>query len=107
VDARALVAGPTDLAVLSEAKKDPTTNLPGLIERTSPPTSSTIPTYSWPIGAGTVNGLDAAIRHRPDPVIEEPTDAIIRLSATCSCGSDLGAYITAPRMWPPSRVRIR
>lgn len=29
---------------------------------------------------------------RPDPRIEEPTDAIIRLAATCICGSDLWPY---------------
>ncbi|HZU12282.1 MAG TPA: zinc-dependent alcohol dehydrogenase family protein [Chloroflexota bacterium] len=29
---------------------------------------------------------------RPDPTIIEPTDAIIRLSATCICGSDLWPY---------------
>jgi threonine dehydrogenase-like Zn-dependent dehydrogenase len=29
---------------------------------------------------------------RPDPTIIEPTDAIIRLSATCVCGSDLWPY---------------
>jgi threonine dehydrogenase-like Zn-dependent dehydrogenase len=26
---------------------------------------------------------------RPDPTIIEPTDAVIRLSVTCVCGSDL------------------
>lgn len=29
---------------------------------------------------------------RPDPTIELPTDAVIRMSATCVCGSDLWAY---------------
>jgi threonine dehydrogenase-like Zn-dependent dehydrogenase len=29
---------------------------------------------------------------RPDPTIIEPTDAVIRLSATCVCGSDLWLY---------------
>jgi threonine dehydrogenase-like Zn-dependent dehydrogenase len=29
---------------------------------------------------------------RPDPTIIAPTDAIIRLSATCVCGSDLWPY---------------
>jgi threonine dehydrogenase-like Zn-dependent dehydrogenase len=32
------------------------------------------------------------IEDRPDPVIVEPTDAIIRLAATCVCGSDLWPY---------------
>jgi threonine dehydrogenase-like Zn-dependent dehydrogenase len=29
---------------------------------------------------------------RPDPTIVEPTDAVIRLSAACVCGSDLWPY---------------
>ena len=32
------------------------------------------------------------VEDRPDPVIVEPTDAIIRLAATCICGSDLWPY---------------
>jgi threonine dehydrogenase-like Zn-dependent dehydrogenase len=32
------------------------------------------------------------IEDRPDPEILQPTDAIIRLSATCVCGSDLWPY---------------
>src|SRR5438477_1524209 len=35
---------------------------------------------------------DVRIDARPDPRIVEPTDAIIRLSATCVCGSDLWPY---------------
>ena len=35
--------------VPSEAKKLPMTNWPGRIVATSLPTSSTIPTYSWPM----------------------------------------------------------
>ncbi|GAA1017510.1 alcohol dehydrogenase [Acrocarpospora pleiomorpha] len=35
---------------------------------------------------------DIRVEHRPDPAIIEPTDAIIRLSATCICGSDLWPY---------------
>src|SRR3954462_12764623 len=33
-----------------------------------------------------------SIEQRDDPEILEPTDAIIRLSATCVCGSDLWPY---------------
>lgn len=33
-----------------------------------------------------------SVQDRPDPRIEEPTDAIIRLAATCVCGSDLWPY---------------
>lgn len=35
---------------------------------------------------------DVRIEERPDPKIVEPTDAIIRLSAACVCGSDLWPY---------------
>src|SRR2546425_4247516 len=35
---------------------------------------------------------DVRIDDRPDPRIVEPTDAIIRMSATCVCGSDLWSY---------------
>ena len=35
---------------------------------------------------------DVRVEEREDPRIEEPTDAIIRLAATCICGSDLWPY---------------
>ena len=35
---------------------------------------------------------DVRIEDRPDPVITEPTDAVIRTVATCVCGSDLWPY---------------
>ena len=35
---------------------------------------------------------DVRFEERPDPAILEPTDAILRLSATCVCGSDLWPY---------------
>ena len=35
---------------------------------------------------------DVRVEDREDPTIIEPTDAIIRLSATCICGSDLWPY---------------
>jgi threonine dehydrogenase-like Zn-dependent dehydrogenase len=35
---------------------------------------------------------DVRVEDRDDPRIVEPTDAIIRLSATCVCGSDLWPY---------------
>jgi len=41
---------------------------------------------------------DIRFDERPDPTIIEPTDVILRLSATCVCGSDLWPYrgIDAP-----------
>jgi len=35
---------------------------------------------------------DIRVEHRDDPTIEKPTDAIIRLAATCVCGSDQWPY---------------
>jgi threonine dehydrogenase-like Zn-dependent dehydrogenase len=35
---------------------------------------------------------DVRLEDRPTPTIEKPTDAIIRLAATCICGSDLWPY---------------
>jgi threonine dehydrogenase-like Zn-dependent dehydrogenase len=35
---------------------------------------------------------DIRLEQRPDPVIEKPTDAIIRITAACVCGSDLWPY---------------
>jgi threonine dehydrogenase-like Zn-dependent dehydrogenase len=35
---------------------------------------------------------DVRVEDRPDPAIEKPTDAVIRLTAACVCGSDLWPY---------------
>jgi threonine dehydrogenase-like Zn-dependent dehydrogenase len=35
---------------------------------------------------------DVRVEERPDPAIIHPTDAIIRLAATCVCGSDLWSW---------------
>ena len=35
---------------------------------------------------------DVRVEERPDPEIQLPTDAIIRVTATCICGSDLWPY---------------
>jgi threonine dehydrogenase-like Zn-dependent dehydrogenase len=35
---------------------------------------------------------DIRVEDRPDPRIEAPTDAVVRLAATCVCGSDLWPY---------------
>jgi threonine dehydrogenase-like Zn-dependent dehydrogenase len=52
-------------------------------------------------GAVLYGPRDVRFEERPEPTIVEPTDAIISLSATCICGSDLWPYrganpITAP-----------
>jgi len=43
-------------------------------------------------GAVIYGPRDVRLEVRDDPTIVEPTDAIIRLSATCICGSDLWPY---------------
>ena len=43
-------------------------------------------------GAVLYGPRDVRVEDRPAPTIVEPTDAIIRLSATCICGSDLWPY---------------
>jgi threonine dehydrogenase-like Zn-dependent dehydrogenase len=35
---------------------------------------------------------DVRVEQRPDPTIQQPTDAVIRLAAACVCGSDLWPY---------------
>jgi len=35
---------------------------------------------------------DVRVEERAEPAIDKPTDAVIRLAATCICGSDLWAY---------------
>ena len=43
-------------------------------------------------GVMMVSPGDVRVIEREDPRILEPTDAIVRLAATCICGSDLWAY---------------
>jgi threonine dehydrogenase-like Zn-dependent dehydrogenase len=45
---------------------------------------------------------DVRVEDRPDPTIEQPTDAIIRLSATCVCGSDLWPYRGVEKLEGPT-----
>jgi threonine dehydrogenase-like Zn-dependent dehydrogenase len=45
---------------------------------------------------------DVRVEDRDDPRIIEPTDAIIRLSATCVCGSDLWPYRGLDAVQEPS-----
>ena len=45
---------------------------------------------------------DVRVEDRPEPTIVEPTDAIIRLAATCICGSDLWPYRGADPVTSPS-----
>jgi threonine dehydrogenase-like Zn-dependent dehydrogenase len=45
---------------------------------------------------------DVRVEERPEPKILAPTEAIIRLSATCICGSDLWPYRGADPIHKPS-----
>ncbi|MBU2663908.1 zinc-dependent alcohol dehydrogenase family protein [Actinoplanes bogorensis] len=45
---------------------------------------------------------DVRVENRPDPRIEQPTDAVLRLSATCVCGSDLWPYRGIQKMDGPA-----
>ncbi|MGW8882649.1 IMP dehydrogenase, partial [Streptomyces mirabilis] len=35
---------------------------------------------------------DVRVENVPDPVIKHPTDALVRITASCVCGSDLWPY---------------
>src|SRR3954452_2041228 len=39
---------------------------------------------------------DVRVEQLPDPVLEEPTDALVRVVRTCVCGSDLHPYHSMP-----------
>lgn len=43
-------------------------------------------------GAVLYGPRDVRFEQRPEPAIQEPTDAVIRIAATCVCGSDLWPY---------------
>jgi threonine dehydrogenase-like Zn-dependent dehydrogenase len=47
---------------------------------------------------------DFRVEHREDPRILKPTDAIVRLTATCVCGSDLWPYRGAEPIDGPSPI---
>ena len=51
--------------------------------------------WGWPMKAVTWQGKrDVRVEDVPDPQIQEPTDAIIRITSTNICGSDLHLYET-------------
>ncbi|MFD8033140.1 alcohol dehydrogenase catalytic domain-containing protein, partial [Streptomyces sp. NPDC059717] len=47
---------------------------------------------------------DVRIEDVPDPVIEQPTDALVRITASCICGSDLWSYATMAAHDGPVRM---
>lgn len=46
---------------------------------------------------------DVQVEDVPDPTIQRPTDAIVRVSAACVCGSDLWAYRGIRELSQPTR----
>src|SRR3954466_1332934 len=48
---------------------------------------------------------DVRFEERETPTIEEPTDAVLRISATCVCGSDLWPYRGIQPLEGPSPLR--
>ena len=54
---------------------------------------------------------DVRFEERPEPAIVQPTDAIVRTSVTCVCGSDLWPYrganpIPSRRPWDTSTAAL-
>ncbi len=47
---------------------------------------------------------DIAVRQVPDPVIERPGDAVVRVLRACICGSDLWAYRGVAQREPGQRI---
>ena len=47
---------------------------------------------------------DIRLDNVPDPKIEQPTDAIVRVVASCICGSDLWPYRGARPVEEPTRI---
>jgi threonine dehydrogenase-like Zn-dependent dehydrogenase len=50
---------------------------------------------------------DVRFEERADPKVEKPTDAVIRISSACVCGSDLWPYrgvspVEGPPPWATS-----
>src|SRR4051812_35360751 len=105
--------------VLSEAQNEPTTNWPGRTVATSAPTSSTMPTYSWPIGIGQASSSTPMPRYgqRSEPQTQARTmrttasvGSRIDGSGTSSTRTSPGPYITVPRISDhslPARVPVR
>ncbi len=55
-------------------------------------------------GAVIHGARDVRFEERADPKIEKPTDAVIRMSATCVCGSDLWPYRGANPIDQPTPI---
>lgn len=47
---------------------------------------------------------DIRVEDAPDPTIQRPTDAIVRVTASCVCGSDLWPYRGVSKVRKPRRI---
>ncbi|HEY4454628.1 MAG TPA: alcohol dehydrogenase catalytic domain-containing protein, partial [Pseudonocardiaceae bacterium] len=47
---------------------------------------------------------DVRVENVADPVVAEPTDALVRVTAACICGSDLWPYAAMPAGGNPARM---
>jgi threonine dehydrogenase-like Zn-dependent dehydrogenase len=47
---------------------------------------------------------DVRVEHVPDPTLREPTDALVRVTQSCVCGSDLWLYQSLPSTEQGSRM---
>ncbi len=47
---------------------------------------------------------DIRVEDVPDPVVQEPTDALVRITTACICGSDLHPYASMPADKGPARI---
>lgn len=47
---------------------------------------------------------DVRIENVPDPVLKQPTDALVRITASCICGSDLHPYHSMDPSGGPARM---
>ena len=47
---------------------------------------------------------DVRVENVPDPTIKQPTDALVRITASCICGSDLWPYATMKPDDGPARM---
>jgi threonine dehydrogenase-like Zn-dependent dehydrogenase len=47
---------------------------------------------------------DVRLEHQPDPTIQKPTDAVVKVVAACVCGSDLWPYRGDNPVNEPSRI---
>ena len=66
-----------------------------------PPRKETLMRATLMYGAG-----DVRVETSPTPAVEQPTDALVRITASCVCGSDLHPYLDVARRGPTDGSRV-